>query len=151
MVRDLHLPVEIAGVPTVREADGLALSSRNARLTPEDRAAAAVLKRALDHGARLLRQGGTANRRGGRHRGRDRGGASGARRPRGHRGRARASPMPADRSSASTAPGPFGIMVSARFGDVLLIDQREVAAPPTACAVTASSPPARPAQPQEEP
>ncbi|MYM54262.1 pantoate--beta-alanine ligase [Thalassovita mangrovi] len=48
MVRDLHMPVQILGGPTLREADGLAMSSRNRRLTPEDRAAAVVLNRALD-------------------------------------------------------------------------------------------------------
>ncbi len=42
MVRDLHMPIEIVGVPTVREADGLAMSSRNVRLTPEDRRAAVI-------------------------------------------------------------------------------------------------------------
>ncbi len=40
-VRDLDLPVEVAGVPTLREPDGLAMSSRNVRLTPEQRAVAA--------------------------------------------------------------------------------------------------------------
>ena len=48
MVRDLHIPIRIFGVATVREADGLAMSSRNVRLTPEDRAAAVCLSRALD-------------------------------------------------------------------------------------------------------
>lgn len=47
LVRDLHLPVEIVGVATVREPDGLAMSSRNAYLCEEDRQAAAVLFRAL--------------------------------------------------------------------------------------------------------
>jgi len=47
MVEDLHLGVEILSVPTVREPDGLALSSRNRRLSPEDRRAALVLYRAL--------------------------------------------------------------------------------------------------------
>jgi pantoate--beta-alanine ligase len=47
MVRDLAIATEIVGCPTVREPDGLAMSSRNARLTPADRAAAPVLRRAL--------------------------------------------------------------------------------------------------------
>ncbi|MCS6870068.1 MAG: pantoate--beta-alanine ligase [Anaerolineae bacterium] len=47
MVRDLAFPIEIVGVPTVRASDGLALSSRNSYLTPEERAAAPVLYRAL--------------------------------------------------------------------------------------------------------
>ena len=47
MVRDLHLPVEIVPGPTVREADGLAMSSRNAYLSAEERRAATVLHRSL--------------------------------------------------------------------------------------------------------
>jgi pantoate--beta-alanine ligase len=47
LARDLNLAVEIVGCPTVREADGLAMSSRNAYLTPEERRAAPVLYRAL--------------------------------------------------------------------------------------------------------
>ncbi len=47
MVRDLHLPVRIEGVATVREADGLALSSRNAYLTPDQRSVAPTLYRTL--------------------------------------------------------------------------------------------------------
>lgn len=47
MVRDLNIPVDVEMVPTVRDADGLALSSRNARLSPDDRRAATVLHRAL--------------------------------------------------------------------------------------------------------
>jgi len=47
MTRDLAAPIEIRGVPTVREPDGLAMSSRNVRLTPADRTAGLVLSRAL--------------------------------------------------------------------------------------------------------
>ncbi|GAA1089366.1 MULTISPECIES: pantoate--beta-alanine ligase [Streptomyces violaceusniger group] len=47
MVRDLNFPVEIVGVPTVREGDGLALSSRNRYLTAQERDTALALSRAL--------------------------------------------------------------------------------------------------------
>jgi pantoate--beta-alanine ligase len=47
MVRDLNLPLEIVGAPTVREADGLAMSSRNAYLSADERRAAPTLNRAI--------------------------------------------------------------------------------------------------------
>lgn len=50
MVHDLDLPVEVVAVPTVREQDGLALSSRNRFLSPGERVAARVLSRALRTG-----------------------------------------------------------------------------------------------------
>lgn len=51
MVADLNLPVSIVGGPTVREPDGLALSSRNRYLSQDDRVAALALSRALETGA----------------------------------------------------------------------------------------------------
>lgn len=59
MARDLSLPVEVVGCPTVRDADDLALSSRNVRLSPEERRSAAVLPHALAAGAERLAAGGT--------------------------------------------------------------------------------------------
>jgi pantoate--beta-alanine ligase len=57
MVRDLDFPVAVVGVPTVREPDGLALSSRNAYLSPDERASATTLYRALTAGAGVSARG----------------------------------------------------------------------------------------------
>ncbi len=57
MVRDLHFPLSVVGVPTVREPDGLALSSRNVYLSSEDRGRARVLSRALGEGAAVSARG----------------------------------------------------------------------------------------------
>jgi len=57
LTRDLGLPVEVVGLPTVREPDGLAMSSRNAFLSPEERKAALVLYRSLEAAQELWRSG----------------------------------------------------------------------------------------------
>jgi len=57
MVEDLDFPLEIRGIPTVREADGLAMSSRNRYLTPEERHAATALYRGLMAAKEAMEQG----------------------------------------------------------------------------------------------
>ncbi len=59
MVRDLDLPVEVVGVPTVRTRDGLALSSRNARLTDHELGLALAVPYSLEVGAEAARGGGS--------------------------------------------------------------------------------------------
>ncbi len=57
MVRDLNMPLEIVPIETVREPDGLAMSSRNAYLSPSERSSALVLSRALAHARSLFDSG----------------------------------------------------------------------------------------------
>jgi pantoate--beta-alanine ligase len=58
LVRDLNIPTEIVGCPTVREPDGLAMSSRNAYLSPEERARAPRLHAIMERVVDRLREGG---------------------------------------------------------------------------------------------
>lgn len=57
LVRDLNLPVQVVGCETIRETDGLAMSSRNVRLTPEGRTKAPVLFAAITRAAQDIRVG----------------------------------------------------------------------------------------------
>ncbi|PZX12909.1 pantothenate synthetase [Palleronia aestuarii] len=118
MVRDLDVPVRITGVEIVREEDGLAMSSRNVRLSPEARAAAPVLHAALLEAETLSR-----------------GGASVARITARLRARIATAPeaelLSIDLRDAETlAPvrgrptRPVVALLAARFGDVLLIDNK---------------------------
>jgi pantoate--beta-alanine ligase len=61
MARDLDLGIEVLGVPTQRDDDGLALSSRNLYLDPDERQRAVALPRALGIAARILEKGGSAD------------------------------------------------------------------------------------------
>lgn len=120
MVRDLHMPLDIVGVPTVREADGLAMSSRNARLTPEDRAAAIVLRKALQ----AAQEAATA-------------GADIAALETSIRTVVATEPRATlrgldivDPETFDAASGPLdrtiGVMLSVEFGGILLLDQAEI-------------------------
>jgi pantoate--beta-alanine ligase len=118
MVRDLDIPLKAIGVPTVRDLDGLALSSRNVRLTSEDRKAALILNKALAYADYEASDGRTAQ---------DLETALHtfiAREP-------RAKINSIDVRDAATLEVPQGqintpvvILLAATFGDVLLIDQR---------------------------
>jgi pantoate--beta-alanine ligase len=57
LVRDLNLPLEVRVVPTVRDVDGLALSSRNVRLSPAERQRALAIPAALEAGLRAFQSG----------------------------------------------------------------------------------------------
>ncbi|WP_347139586.1 pantoate--beta-alanine ligase [Paracoccus sp. SSK6] len=117
MVADLDVPVEILPVPTVRESDGLAMSSRNRRLSPAERAAAPVLNRALDRAAQMVADGA---------------GLSAVRAE--LRRIIGAEPLAQIRSidirdaatlsRIATIQAPVVILLAVRFGEVLLIDQR---------------------------
>jgi pantoate--beta-alanine ligase len=57
MVRDLHMDTEVVGMPIIREGDGLAMSSRNTYLTPEERKAALALHRSLERAREWISKG----------------------------------------------------------------------------------------------
>ncbi len=119
MVADLHMSLTIIGAPTVREADGLAMSSRNVRLSAEDRQAALVLSESLTAAEAAATGATVANLR-----------------------KVIADTIAAepravlkglDIVAAETLntidgplTGPTAIMISVAFGDILLIDQRVV-------------------------
>lgn len=118
IARDLDIPVRVTGVPTMREPDGLAMSSRNVRLTPADRAAAPVLHAALSRAAAMP-------------------GASVAQMQAAVRATLAAEPR-ADvqsvdiRDAATLRPvrglpaAPVVILLAVKFGPVLLIDNRVI-------------------------
>ena len=115
MATDLSFPVEVVACPTVREPDGLALSSRNAYLSPVERAAAPVLYRALQTGRDLAQRGVTDPA---------------------VLGPAMAAVVEAeplatlDYAEAAAAPdGSLRLFVAARVGTTRLIDNLEVTAP----------------------
>lgn len=120
MVRDLDMPVRIIGVPTVREPDGLAMSSRNVRLTPADRAAAVVLSRALTQAEDMAKTGITASRL------RAWVAAHIQAEPRADLQSADIRDAQTLQSIAGPLTAPAVILLAARFGQVLLIDQRVV-------------------------
>ncbi|WP_323020758.1 pantoate--beta-alanine ligase [Pararhodobacter sp.] len=120
MVRDLDMPIHIEGVPTVREEDGLALSSRNVRLTPEDRAASVILSQSLFAAEAMAKTGITASRL------RAWVAANIGANPRADLQSADIR----DAATLATISGPLQrpavILLAVRFGKVLLIDQRVV-------------------------
>lgn len=120
MVADLHMPIEILGGPTCRETDGLAMSSRNLRLTAEDRAAAVVLSQSLAAAADLAKTGTTVEAI------RDLIANTIAAEP-------RATLQGLDTVTADTLDNlhgplttPLAVMLSVQFSDILLIDQKVI-------------------------
>ncbi len=120
MVRDLFMDVEIVSVETVRDDDGLALSSRNIRLSPQDRRAALVLFRALERAGEMACSGTTVEAL-----------RTALSAMIGAEPRARLRGIDIVRAE-TLAPlsgpltGPAAVLLSAEFGGVLLIDQKVV-------------------------
>ncbi len=120
MVRDLYTPIQVHGVPTVREADGLAMSSRNVRLTAQDRAAAPILIASLTAAEALIKSGETIETA------IDAIAATIAAEPLATLGAVDIVDATTFAPATGKPSGPVGIMISASFGDVMLIDQKEV-------------------------
>lgn len=120
MVRDLHMPIAIHGVQTVREHDGLAMSSRNIRLTPADRTAAPILIAALTAAEVMIQDGATVEAA------HDIIAATIATEPLATLGAIDIVDPATFAPATGTPSGPVGIMISAEFGEVMLIDQKEV-------------------------
>ena len=119
LVEDLHLPVQIRGCPIVREPDGLAMSSRNAYLAPEDRRAATVLFRALEAAEALWGEG---ERRGDALR-RAMEGVIAAE-PRASLDYAAVADARTFQPLHTVADGPARLLLAVFFGDTRLIDNR---------------------------
>lgn len=120
MVRDLHLEIDIVGVPTVRDPDGLAMSSRNVRLSAPDRTAAVILSQALTKAQAMARNGTTVEAL-----------ETAIRDTIMSEPRAALKGLDIVDASALTPlsgplTGPTAILLSAEFGGILLIDQRVV-------------------------
>jgi len=120
MVQDLHMPLDIVGVETVREEDGLALSSRNVRLTPEDRKVAPILHQSLLLAQKIIQEGGTIEA------------AKAALKacidaePRAQLKAADFVDVASFEPVSGKPARKIGVMISAQFGDILLIDQKEI-------------------------
>ena len=122
MAADLCMPVEIIGAPTVREPDGLAMSSRNQYLTAEERERAPAIYRAMQEAATALRDG-QRDLRALEARGRD--ALSGA----GFKVDYFAIRRCADLLNPGPADRDLVVLVAARIGKARLIDNQTVAAP----------------------
>ena len=115
LVRDLDIPVEIVGVPTVREPDGLAMSSRNVRLDDDQRGRALALHRALTAAERAASAGEQDARA-------VRAAAIGAMEPYGIQPEYLELVAPDTFTPVSRIDGDVLVAVAARVGDVRLID-----------------------------
>ena len=120
MVRDLHFPIKIEGVATVRANDGLALSSRNVRLSEAHRAAAPIVYRSLVDADTALKSGASVE-------------DAVIQIEELFASEDLADLKAVDvvysdnfRPASGHPTGTIGIMISAQFGDVLLIDQKEI-------------------------